>query len=94
VRSRSALLADLLLGNDALDLFSLALDPVAESSVRLERHAGGNGINALLLGNVATLRLLRVEQHVLIDRVVIWHRLIFSVSVGRCADPKTPVAPR
>ena len=94
-RRRSAQLADLLLGNDALDFLSLALDPVAESSVRLDRHAGGDGINALRHGDVAALWLLRVEKHVVIDRVMIWHdRVIFSVSVDRCADPKIPVVLR
>jgi hypothetical protein len=94
-RRRSAQLADLLLGNDALEFLGLALDPVAESSVRLDRHEGGDSINALRYGDVATLWLLRVEQHVVIDRVMIWHdRVIFSVSVDRCADPKIPAVPR
>jgi hypothetical protein len=94
-RRRLAQLADLLLGNDALDFLSLALDPVAEASVRLDRQASGDGIDALLHGDVAALRLLWVEQHVVIDRVMIWHgRLIFSFSLDRCADPKIPAVPR
>ena len=74
-RRGSPQLTDLLLGNDALDFLGGALDPVTWSSVRLDRQAGGDRINVSLPWDIAALRALKLEKHVVIDRVVICHGL-------------------
>src|SRR5476651_1666761 len=66
-------LADLFLGDDALDFFGRALDPVARPSVRLDRQPGDDGVDVALLRHVAALRPLKMEQHVVIDCVVVGH---------------------
>ena len=69
--------ADLLLGYDALDVLGLALDPVARAPVRLDRQAGDNGIDAALLDDGAALRPLKLVVDVVVDRVIVGHRVCF-----------------
>src|ERR1700737_2037937 len=73
----SAQPADLFLGHHALDILGLALDAVARASVRLDRQAGDDGIDAALLGVGAALRPLRLVMNVIIDREIVRHRLPF-----------------
>jgi hypothetical protein len=74
--------ADLLLGHHALDLFGLALNPVARASVRLDWQARGNRIDVVLLRDIALLWSLPPQQHAVIDGVV------------DRAGPKSPEPPR
>src|ERR1700682_3635298 len=67
--------ADLFLGHHALDILGLALDAIARASVRLDRQAGDDGIDASLLGDRATLRPLHLVMDVVIDREIVGHRL-------------------
>src|SRR5882762_10118195 len=73
--ARSAQPADLLLGHHALDVLGLALDAVARAAVRLDRQAGDDGVDASLLDGGAALRPLQLMVDVVIDRVVVGHRL-------------------
>src|SRR6202020_134068 len=69
--------ADLFLGHHALDVLGLALDTVARASVRLDRQAGDNGIDAALLDDGAALRPLKLVMDVVVDRVIMGHRSSF-----------------
>src|SRR4029077_3921255 len=71
--------ADLFLGHHALDVFGLALDTVARASVRLDRQAGDDGIDAALLDAGAALRPLQLVVDIVIDRVIVRHRAVFPV---------------
>ena len=75
--ARSRKPADLFLGHYALDILGLALDTVARASVRLDRQAGDNGIDAWLLDDGATLRPLKLVVDVVIDREIVGHRRSF-----------------
>src|ERR1700674_5746451 len=74
--------ADLFLGHHALDILGLALDAIARASVRLDRQAGDDGIDAPLLDHGAALRPLQLVVDVVIDRKIMGHRLIFPFEVG------------
>src|SRR3954451_13098734 len=80
--ARSAEPADLLLGDDALDVLGLALDPVARPAVGFDRQAGDDGIDAPFLHHGAALRALELVMHVGIDRVIVGHRLSSLLEAG------------
>ena len=80
--ARSRKPADLFLGHYALDILGLALDTVARASVRLDRQAGDNGIDAALLGDGAALRPLHLVMDVVIDREIVGHGKIFQLPQG------------
>src|SRR6266851_5676870 len=69
--------ADLFLGHHALDIFGLALDAVARASVRLDRQARNDGIDAALLDAGAALRPLQLVVNIVVNRVIVGHRLTF-----------------
>src|ERR1700727_663353 len=69
--------ADLFLGHHALDVLGLALDAIARTSIRLDRQAGDDGIDAALLDDGATLRPLQLVMDVVVDRVIMGHRSSF-----------------
>jgi hypothetical protein len=73
----SAQLTDLLLGNNALDLLSVALDPVTGSSVGLDGQASGDRINVSFLREIAPLWFLQVVKNIIIDRVIVSHSRSF-----------------
>src|SRR5260370_40662806 len=95
--------ANLFLGHHALDILGLAFDAVARASVRLDRQAGDDGIDAALLGDGATLRPLQLVMDVIIDREIVSHRLSFSLKPGlyaqwtgkaiNLATPRQPARP-
>src|SRR5258707_8782590 len=72
--------ADLFLGHHALDILGLALDAVARASIRLDRQARDDGIDAALLDDSAALRPLQLVVDIVVDRVIIGHRLSFRLS--------------
>src|SRR6266481_7088538 len=72
--------ADLFFGHHALDIFGLALDAVARASVRLDRQARNDGIDAALLDAGAALRPLQLVVDIVVDRVIMGHRLSFRLS--------------
>jgi hypothetical protein len=74
--------ADLFLGHHPLDVLGLALDTVTGPSVRLDRQAGDNGINASLLDDGTTLRPLQLVVDIVIDRVIVGHRSVFPGDEG------------
>src|SRR4051794_26717595 len=74
--------ADLFLGHHALDILGPALDAIARASIRLDRQAGDDGIDAALLVVGATLRPLQLMMDIVIDREIVGHRLSFSLKPG------------
>src|SRR5665213_1909601 len=69
--------ADLLLGHHALDVLGLALDTVARTPIRLDRQASDNGVDTALLDDGAALRPLKLVVNVVVDRVIVGHRVCF-----------------
>jgi hypothetical protein len=65
--------ADLFFGDDPLDLFGLALDTVAATSVGLDGQATDDRINAALLATRAALWPLHLMMHVIVYCVQMSH---------------------
>src|ERR1700755_340098 len=80
--TRSAQPADLFLGHHALDILGLALDAVARAAVRLDRQAADDGIDTALLDDGAALRALQLVVDIVVDRVIVRHRLGLSCEEG------------